>query len=37
MVCEIRRNSLVIRLEVARREVTLCKDGVIQVLGMQDG
>jgi hypothetical protein len=37
MVCGTRRSSLVTRLEVANREVTLSKDGVIQVLGMQDG
>jgi hypothetical protein len=37
MVCETRRSSLIIILEVARQGVTLGRDGVIQVLGMQDG
>jgi hypothetical protein len=37
MVCETRCSSLVIILEVASREVTLSKDGVIQVMGIQDG
>jgi hypothetical protein len=36
VVCETRRSSLVIRLDVARWEVTLRKDGLIQVMGMQD-
>jgi hypothetical protein len=29
--------SLVVRLEVANREITIINDGVIQALGMQDG
>jgi hypothetical protein len=37
VVCETRHSFFVIILEVASREVTLSKDGVSQVLGMQDG
>jgi hypothetical protein len=37
LVFETRRSSLVVRLEVASRKITISKDSVIQVLGMQDG